>query len=60
MKQIEEKRKDVVNQALKRLVKEKDKIWKSIIKELPKYVEGLQWDQLYYIIQYNTDVVVKS
>jgi len=39
VRQIEEWKQEVVNQALKRLCKEKDKVWKKLMKELLKLVE---------------------
>ena len=43
VRQIEEQKQEVVNQALVRLCKAKDKVWKNLMKELPKLVEDHHW-----------------
>jgi hypothetical protein len=54
---MEERRKEVVNQALVRLCKEKDRVWKNLIKTLPKLIEEFQWTRLCDLTKYDTRVV---
>jgi len=57
VRQIEERKQEVVNQALKRLCKEKDKVWKTLMKELPKLVEDYHWNRLCLYAKWDSRVV---
>jgi hypothetical protein len=55
--QIEERKKEVVNKALERLCKAKDKVWKKFIKELPKLVKEHHWNRLCLYAKWDSRVV---
>jgi hypothetical protein len=57
VRQIEERRVQVTNQALVRKCKEMDKIWATFIKQLPKLVENYLWDRLCLQARYDSRVV---
>jgi hypothetical protein len=57
VRQIKEQKQEVVNQALKRLCKEKDKVWKNLIKQLPKLVEDHHWNRLCLYAKWDSSIV---
>ena len=57
VRQIEERKKEVVNKSLERLCKAKDKVRKKFIKELPKLVEEHHWNQFCLYAKWNSRVV---
>jgi hypothetical protein len=57
VRQIEERKKEVVDKALKRLCKAKGKVWKKFIKELPKLVKEHHWNRLCLYAKWDLRVV---
>ena len=57
VRQIEERRVEVTNQALVRKCKQMDKIWTKFMKELPKLVEDHLWSRLCRQARYDSRVV---
>jgi hypothetical protein len=57
VRQIEERRVEVTNQALVRKCKQMDKIWTKFMKELPKLVEDHLWNRLCHQARYDSRVV---
>jgi hypothetical protein len=55
--QIEEQKQEVVNQALIRLCKKEDKVWKAFIKMQPKLVEDHRRNQLCLHAKWGTEIV---